>query len=114
MKAFLNVMAFVYAFLWEFKYIGVAVAAGAQSAKCGYDSDTHRTRGCEAMGLRMLQEAIQTEVRISKVRELSQWETFKLSHLGIRAGGNLRAGGWTSERIERKVRQIIDSAQEES
>lgn len=113
MQSLINFIAFWYSVYVEGTHFALAVKAGAEAAKAGYDREVRAIRGNEAVGLKMLEDVIIQERRVSAVRELSNWEITRTVYLGARAGTLLRLAQWNSERIQRKVDQIEAQAQEE-
>lgn len=113
MQTIINFVAFWYGFIIEWTYLPMAYAAAIDAGKAGYDVDTRKARANEVIGLKMLEDAMTRELRVSAVRQLTGWDIARTIHVGARAGTILRLANWDSERIQRKVLQISEKLQEE-
>lgn len=113
MQSILNILAFWYGFFLELAHIPLAAKTIINTAVAGYDKETQQARANEAIGLKMLEDAITQEIRTAAVRDLTDWEITRNVYVGARAGVILRLASWDSERIGRKVSQIVARLEEE-
>lgn len=114
MQPIFNFIAYWYSVLIELTHLSLAFQAVSEAASAGYDRATRQMRANEAVGLKMLEDVMIRELRISAVRELTEWEITRTVYVGARAGTILRLANWDSDRIRRKVAQIEAQLQEET
>lgn len=108
MNFILSVIAYVWAMLYSYKFTSAAFQSAMGAATSGYDRDTVNARVNETTGLLLLEETMTLEAAALKAGPMGYWARLVAAHKGMRSGACLRAAGWTTERIERKVAQITE------
>jgi len=108
MNFILSIVAYFWAMLYSYKFSKPAFASAMGAATSGYDRDTVNARINETTGLLLLEETMTLEAAALRVGPQSYWERLVAAHKGMRSGACLRAAGWTTERIERKVAQLTE------
>jgi len=108
MNFILSIVAYFWAMLYSYKFSSAAFQSAMGAATSGYDKETVAARINETTGLLLLEETMTYEAAALKSTPLGYWGRLVAAHKGMRAGSCLRVAGWTTERIERKVAQIME------